>query len=43
MGTKYSMENFMNHVNWDFQTRAFIISPVPGMLEVHEFDYRGVN
>ncbi len=43
MGTKYSMENFMKHVNWDFQTRAFLLSPVPGRLEVHEFDYRGVN
>jgi ribonuclease Z len=43
MGTKYAMEHFMKHANWDFQTRAFNISAVPGTIEVHEFDYKGEN
>jgi len=43
MGTKYAMENFLRHVNWDRVTRNFKITPVPGNIEVHEFDYRGIN
>jgi ribonuclease Z len=43
MGTKHSMEHFLEFAKWDFQTRAVNISPVPGTIEVHEFDYKGVN
>ena len=43
MGTKYAMESFLQHANWDFMTRAVAISPIPGGIEVHEFDYRGEN
>ena len=43
MGTKYAMEHFVKHANWDFVTRAFAISRVPGTIETHEFDYKGMN
>jgi ribonuclease Z len=43
MGTKYAIENFMKAFNWDYQTRAFKISPVPGQIQVREFDYRALN
>ena len=34
MGTKYSMENFLKHVNWDKVTREYKITPIPGQIEV---------
>ena len=43
MGTAYSMEHFLKFVNWDRVTRNYKISPVPGMIKTHEFDYRGMN
>ncbi|MBT8058587.1 MAG: MBL fold metallo-hydrolase [Gammaproteobacteria bacterium] len=43
MGTRYSMENFLRHVNWDRVTRNFKITPIPGNIEIHEFDYKGTN
>jgi ribonuclease Z len=43
MGTAYSMENFLKHANWDFQTRAFNLSPIPGQIITTEFDYFGKN
>jgi ribonuclease Z len=43
MGTKYAVEHFLKAYNWDYQTRAFKISPVPGQITVHEFDYKAVN
>ena len=43
MGTKYAMDNFLKHANWDYMTRAVQISPVPGSIETTEFDYMGVN
>jgi ribonuclease Z len=43
MGTKYAVEHFMKTFNWDYTTRAFMISPTPGQITVHEFDYKGVN
>ena len=43
MGTKYAMEHFLKFANWDYQTRASLISPIPGGIEVHEFDYKQVN
>ncbi|MHC5010736.1 MAG: hypothetical protein ACYTG6_07250 [Planctomycetota bacterium] len=43
MGTKYALEHFLRSFNWDYQTRAFKISPIPGQLNIHEFDYKGLN
>ena len=43
MGTKYAMENFLKFVNWDKVTREYKITPIPGQIEVTEFDYKGVN
>jgi ribonuclease Z len=43
MGTKYAMEHFLKFANWDYMTRAAMISPIPGGIEVHEFDYKQVN
>ena len=43
MGTKYAVEHFMKSNNWDYQTRAYKITPVPGQITAHEFDYRGIN
>ncbi len=43
LGTKYAMDNFLKHANWDFQTRAFALNPKPGMIETQEFDYKGEN
>ncbi len=43
MGTKYAVEHFLKANNWDYQTRAFKITPVPGQIKVHEFDYKGEN
>ena len=43
MGTAYALDGFMRAFNWDFQTRAYKITPIPGEITVHEFDYRGVN
>ncbi len=43
MGTKYAIEHFLKANNWDYQTRAFKITPVPGNINVHEFDYKAEN
>jgi ribonuclease Z len=43
MGTKSAIEGFMQAYNWDYQTRAYKITPIPGKITVHEFDYKGVN
>jgi ribonuclease Z len=43
MGTAYAMEHFLKFVNWDKVTREFKVTPVPGQVEVHEFDYKTVN
>ena len=43
MGTKYAVEHFLKANNWDYQTRAFKITPVPGQIKVHEFDYKAEN
>jgi ribonuclease Z len=40
MGTAYAMEHFLKFVNWDKVTREYKINPIPGQLEVHEFDYK---
>jgi ribonuclease Z len=43
MGTAYSFENFLRFVNWDKVTREYKITPIPGQIEVHEFDYTQEN
>ena len=43
MGTQYAMDGFLKHANWDYQTRAFQISPTPGTIITTEFDYKGEN
>jgi ribonuclease Z len=43
MGTAYAIEHFLKANNWDKKTREFKITPVPGQITVHEFDYKGVN
>lgn len=43
MGTKYAMEHFLEFVNWDRTTRNYKITPVPGGIEINEFDYKGEN
>jgi ribonuclease Z len=43
LGTKYSMDNFLKHANWDYVTRKFNIASAPGNIETTEFDYKGVN
>ena len=43
MGIAYAIDHFLKANNWDYQTRAFKISPIPGNITVHEFDYRGEN
>ena len=43
MGTKYAVEHFLKANNWDYQTRAYKITPVPGNITVHEFDYKAEN
>ena len=40
MGTQYAMEHFLKFVNWDKVTREFKITPIPGQIETHEFDYK---
>ncbi len=43
MGTAYAMEHFLKFVNWDKVTREYKITPVPGQIETHEFDHKGVD
>ncbi|MDJ0859809.1 MAG: guanitoxin biosynthesis MBL fold metallo-hydrolase GntH [Dinoroseobacter sp.] len=43
MGTAYAIDGFLRAYNWDYQTRAYKITPVPGGITVNEFDYRGEN
>ena len=43
MGTAYAIKGFMQAYNWDYVTRAVKINSVPGQIEVHEFDFKGIN
>lgn len=43
MGTAYAIKGFMMANNWDYQTRAYKINPIPGEIKVHEFDYKAEN
>jgi ribonuclease Z len=43
MGTAYAIENFMRTYNWDYVTRAVKVASAPGSIDVHEFDFKGIN
>lgn len=43
MGTAHAIRGFLMANNWDYQTRAYKISPIPGGIEVDEFDYLKEN
>ena len=43
MGTAHAVKHFLQANNWDYQTRAYKITPIPGQIEVNEFDYRQEN
>jgi ribonuclease Z len=43
MGTRYAVEHLLKAYNWDYMTRAVTINPIPGSINVHEFDYKGEN
>ena len=43
LGTKSAMEGFLKFVAWDKETRSFQITPEPGNVIVHEFDYKIEN
>ncbi len=43
MGTAFAIEHFLLANNWDKVTREYLITPIPGQITVHEFDYRGIN
>ena len=43
MGTAHAIEHFLLANNWDKVTREYLITPIPGQITVHEFDYRGIN
>ena len=43
MGTKYAVEHFLKANNWDYQTRAAKAGPIPGGVDVVEFDYLAEN
>jgi len=43
MGTAYAIDGFMRAYNWDYVTRAVKVSSVPGSINVHEFDFKGIN
>ena len=33
----------LRFVNWDRTTRNYKITPIPGNIEINEFDYKGLN
>ncbi len=43
MGTKAAIDGFFKHYQWDYKTRAAVLNPTPGEIEVNEFDFRGEN
>jgi ribonuclease Z len=42
-GTKYALDHLSKALTWDLDGRAGITDPRGYYLEVHEFDYKGVN
>ena len=43
LGTKAAIDGLYKHYAWDHQSRAAVLNPMPGQIEVHEFDYRVEN
>ncbi len=43
LGTKAAIKGFLDYVAWDKETRGYQITPIPGEIEVTEFDYRVEN
>lgn len=43
MGTASALEGFRQAFMWDYRTRSFAISSIPGTITTHEFDYRAEN
>jgi ribonuclease Z len=43
LGTKAAIKGFLDYVAWDKETRSAAITPIPGEIEVFEFDYRKEN
>lgn len=43
MGTKYAIDHFLKTFYWDAATRNAKLSPKPGIINVHEFDYKAEN
>ncbi len=43
LGTKAAIAGLYKHYAWDYETRDALLSPVPGQIEVVEFDYKGEN
>ena len=43
LGTKAAVEGFLDFVAWDKETRSYSITPMPGEIEVTEFDYKIEN
>jgi ribonuclease Z len=43
LGTKAAIDGFLKFVAWDKETRSFQITPLPGEIEVTEFDYKVEN
>jgi ribonuclease Z len=43
MGTKHAVEHLLQAYNWDYMTRASAIAPGPGVINIHEFDYTGLD
>ena len=39
MGTAYATKHFLEFVNWDKVAREYKITPLPGQIDVTEFDY----
>ena len=43
LGTKYAIETSIDALNWDVTSRSGRLPSTPLEVEIHEFDYRGVN
>jgi len=43
LGTKAAIDGLYKHYQWDWATRAAVLNPVPGQINVTEFDYKGEN
>ncbi|MGB5536205.1 MAG: guanitoxin biosynthesis MBL fold metallo-hydrolase GntH [Thiogranum sp.] len=43
MGTAHAIKGFLQANHWDKVTREYKITPIPGQINVHEFDYKAEN